>query len=129
MVKVTSRRPIGEVELGFGNDNVGLQSIHSGGAMAIYLSGVLEIIIKRIDCWKSDTYLEYIREQVESFTVGVSEKKLENENFHHLNEKENTMLESNQETSEEDGVDHVPVTAHFAEGIVKDMADLSFGEE
>jgi len=33
---------IGEVELGLGEDNVGLQSIHSGGAMAMFLSGVSE---------------------------------------------------------------------------------------
>ena len=92
----------------------------------MFLSGVLEIIIKRIGRWKSDAFLEYIREQVESFTVGVSEKMLENENFHHLNEQENSMLNPNQPTSKEDGVDHVPVTAHFAEGIVKDLANLSF---
>ena len=78
---------IGENELGFTRNDVGLHSIRSGGAMAMFLSGVSEIIIQRIGRWESFAFLEYIREQVENFTYGVSKKMLDNEIFHHINEK------------------------------------------
>ena len=75
---------IGEEELGFSKEEVGLHSIRSGGAMAMFLSGVSDIIIQRIGRWESNAFLEYIREQVENFTYGVSEKMLYNEGFQHL---------------------------------------------
>ena len=78
---------IGENELGFTKDDVGLHSIRSGGAMAMFLSGVSEIIIQRIGRWESFAFLDYIREQVESFTYEVSTKMLTNEKFYHMNEK------------------------------------------
>ena len=37
---------IGEIELGFSKDEVVLHSIRSGGAMAMLLSGINEIIIQ-----------------------------------------------------------------------------------
>ena len=73
--------------MGFTRDDVGLYSIRSGRAMAMFLSGVSEIIIRRICQWESFTFLEYIREQVENFTNGRSRKMLDNEKFRHLNEK------------------------------------------
>ena len=76
---------IGEQALGFTKDDVGLHSIRSGGAMAMFLSGVSEIVIQRIGRWESFAFLDYIREQVENFTYGVSTRMLENEEFHHLN--------------------------------------------
>ena len=79
---------LGEGILGFTKDDVGLHSIRSGGAMAMFLSGVSEIIIKRVGRWSSEAFLEYIREQVDTFTVGVSRKMLKNEKNYHLNEKE-----------------------------------------
>jgi len=81
---------IGEKILGFTKDDVGLHSIRSGGAMAMFLSGVSEIIIQRIGRWDSDAFLEYIREQVENFTFGVSKKMLQNEQFFHLNNYDDT---------------------------------------
>ena len=78
---------IGENKLGFTRDDVGLHSIRSGGAMAMFLAGVSEIIIQRIGRWESFAFLEYIREQVEDFTYGVSRKMLDNENFHHVTDK------------------------------------------
>ena len=79
---------MGEASLGFHKDDIGLHSICSGGAMAMILSGVATIIIQRVGRWESLAFLEYIREQVESFTLGVSKKMLQFEEFHHLNEKE-----------------------------------------
>ena len=76
---------IGEEALGFTKEDVGLHSIRSGGAMAMFLSGVPTIIIQRVGRWESDAFMEYIREQVESFTAGVSSKMIKNETFYHLN--------------------------------------------
>ena len=76
---------IGEASLGFGKNDIGLHSIRSGGAMAMFLSGVATIIIMRIGRWSSEAFLEYIREQVEQFTQGVSKKMLQFENFNTIN--------------------------------------------
>ena len=84
---------IGENQLGFTKDDVGLHSIRSGGAMAMFLSGVSEIIIQRVGRWESFAFLEYIREQVENFTYGVSTKMLKNEKFFHMNEKNLVRLD------------------------------------
>ena len=54
---------------------------------SMFLSGVSEIVIQRVGRWESFAFLEYIREQVENFTYGVSTKMLKNEKFYHLNEK------------------------------------------
>ena len=53
--------------------------------MTMFLSGVSTIVIQRVGRWESDAFMEYIQEQVESFTVGVSEKMIRNESFYHLN--------------------------------------------
>lgn len=76
---------IGKNVLGFTKDDVGLHSIRSVGAMAMFLSGVSDIIIQRVGRWESNAFMEYIREQVETFTYGVSKKMLKNEQFYHLN--------------------------------------------
>ena len=47
----------------------------------MFLLGVATIIIMRIGRWSSEAFLEYIREQVEQFTMGVSKKMLQFENF------------------------------------------------
>jgi hypothetical protein len=61
---------IGEASLGFPAVETGLHSIRSGAAIAMFLSGVSTIIIQRVGRWKSDAFLEYIRDQVENFTAG-----------------------------------------------------------
>ena len=50
----------------------------------MFLSGVPTIIM-RIGRWSSEAFLEYIWEQVESFTFGVSKKMIWFEHFHTLN--------------------------------------------
>ena len=79
---------IGEATLGFTESDIGLHSIRSGGAMAMFLSGISTIIIQRVGRWSSEAFLEYIREQVENFTHGVSQKMLNFEHFQTLNENE-----------------------------------------
>lgn len=86
---------IGENELGFTKDEVGLHPIRSGGAMAMFLSGVSEIIIQRVGRWESFAFLDYIREQIENVTYGVSTKMIKNEKFFHMNE--NNVLRKNDE--------------------------------
>ena len=76
---------MGKEKLGFSEDDIGLHSLRAGGAMAMFLSGVPTIIIMRIGRWSSEAFLKYIREQVESFTFGVSKKMIRFEHFHTLN--------------------------------------------
>ena len=109
---------IGPTELGFTKAEIGLHSIRSGGAMAMFLSGTAVIIIMRIGRWSSEAFLEYIREQVESFTSGVSQRMLAYESFFNLNTNEETNSESDRlaETatpSNENGRDSVPFRVHF----------------
>ena len=74
-------RAMGESNLGFTAEDTGLYGIHSGGAMAMFLANVSEVIIQRVGRWSSNAFLEYIREQVDTFTNGVSTKMLQNEHF------------------------------------------------
>jgi hypothetical protein len=108
---------IGQEELGFTKDDIGLHSIRSGGAMAMFLSGTAVIIIMRIGRWSSEAFLEYIREQVESFTVGVSQRMLQYENFFNLSTTENTTeaseLESTPAQLNENSHDSVPFRVSF----------------
>ena len=90
---------IGEKTLGFSRNDVGLHSLRSGGAMAMFLSGISEIIIQRVGRWESSAFLEYIREQVETFTFGVSNKMLQCENYHHVNTKKNRFEKIGKESN------------------------------
>ena len=114
---------LGEVVLGFNQDEVGLHSIRAGGAMAMFLSGVCEIIIQRVGRWSSFAFLEYIREQVECFTAGVSQKMLAFECYHHINEKTNNKekdkkIEKN--TNNEDGPGSIDYNIRFSRMVLYD---------
>ena len=115
---------IGELELGFSKDDIGLHSIRAGGAMAMFLSGVSEIIIQRVGRWSSLAFLEYIREQVESFTIGVSQKMLLCEKFHHLNERESNQIEGNKNETNPISIENgrftqIPFTVHYSRGVLE----------
>jgi len=92
---------IGKEVLGFTELDIGLHSIRSGGAMAMFLSGISTIIIKRVGRWNSDAFLEYIREQVESFTFGVSQRMLAFEHFHTINAGTSAESPENEEHNED----------------------------
>ena len=111
---------IGEEKLGFSQHDIGMASIRSGGAMAMFLSGVNEIVIKRVGRWKSDAFLEYIREQVDSFTLGVSQKMLQFENFHHLNDKESDKFDTEEENKNGDGPIQIPFSVHYSEAVMNE---------
>lgn len=75
---------IGVEALGFIKDNVGMHSVRSGGAMAMFLSGTSTIIIRKVGQWSSKAFFEYIREQVDDFTVEVSLNMIKFEDFNNL---------------------------------------------
>mmetsp|Transcript_12224 Transcript_12224/g.14217 ORF Transcript_12224/g.14217 Transcript_12224/m.14217 type:complete len:166 (+) Transcript_12224:450-947(+) len=108
---------LGEVKLGFSKEDIGLHSIRSGGAMAMFLSGTSAIVKMRVGRWSSEAFLEYIRDQVESFTKGVSNRMLEVEEFFTLNTQNPVcnMESSSQENTilNEDGQDSVSLNVKF----------------
>ena len=56
--------------------------------MAMFLLDVATIIIQCVGCWGSDAFMEYIREQVDTFTVGVSKIMFVHQEYYHLNKAE-----------------------------------------
>ena len=104
---------LGEMELGFNKDDIGLHLIWSGGAMAMFLSGTSVIIIQRVGRWSSEAFLEYIREQVESFTLDISKNMLKYEKF--LNLSNDQSEESKNIIQNEDGSDSVPFLIKFSD--------------
>lgn len=47
----------------------------------MFLSKIEAIIMMRIGRWSSDAFLKYIREQIENFTAGVSQRMLTFEHY------------------------------------------------
>jgi hypothetical protein len=72
---------LGKDHLGFGPNDIGLHSLRSGAAMAMYLLAVPVFTIMLLGRWSSDAFLRYIRRQVQQFSKGVSEKMVANEDF------------------------------------------------
>jgi hypothetical protein len=107
---------IGEKILGFQKEDIDLHPIRSGGAMAMFLSGVSVIVIQRVGRWSSEAFLEYIRDQVESFTLGVSRKMLDFEEFFSLEKaRDNTTSMIDDDRLNENGqVDSVPFQVSFS---------------
>mmetsp|Transcript_28648 Transcript_28648/g.33301 ORF Transcript_28648/g.33301 Transcript_28648/m.33301 type:complete len:304 (-) Transcript_28648:414-1325(-) len=103
---------IGGEVLGFTKEDIGLHSVRSGGAMAMFLSGTSTIIIQRIGRWSSEAFLEYIREQVESFTAGVSQNMINFEHFFNLNL---IATQTAVETDNKSGPEFVPFQVQFSQ--------------
>ena len=80
---------IGYQKLGVKKGDLGLHSIRSGAAMAMYLDEVPIYTIMMIGRWSSDTFLWYIREQVESFSHNVSKRMIKHQFFRHIPERNN----------------------------------------
>ena len=90
--------------------------------MAMFLSGTSIIIIKKVGRWSSEAFLEYIREQVESFTLGVSKRMLRYEEFFNLQNPEETSSHEViqiDEDENEDGLDQIPFRIKY-NGLVLD---------
>jgi len=90
---------LGEDELGFSPDQVGLHSARSGAAMAMYLAGVPVVKIMLLGRWSSDAFLRYIRRQVKEFSGGVSQKMISNERFFTISSIQNNITEDRPLTS------------------------------
>ena len=75
--------------------DIGTHSIRSGAAMAMYLNHVPIISIMKIGRRKSTAFLDYIRSQVEEFTIDVSSKMLQTTMFRHLETKEPAHPQTN----------------------------------
>ena len=65
---------IGENVLHIKKSEIGMHSIRSGAAMAMFLSNCSVCLIMMIGRWSSDAFLRYIRKQVEQFSHNVSSK-------------------------------------------------------
>jgi hypothetical protein len=75
---------IGPAELGYEAADVGTHSIRSGAAMALVLSGHEAWRIMLAGRWQSQAFLVYIREQIQEFSKGVSERMIANPDFYHV---------------------------------------------
>ena len=63
---------------------IGLHSLRSSAAMAIYLNGIPVYTIMLLGRWSSDAFLRYIRKQVNEFSSNVSNKMIKTTKYHHL---------------------------------------------
>ena len=66
----------GSARLGFEPHRVDTHSLRSGAAMEMYLGEIPVYTIMLIGRWSSDTFLRYIRKQVEQFSRNVAKKML-----------------------------------------------------
>jgi hypothetical protein len=74
----------GESKLQILVSEVGTHSLRSGSAMAMYLGGIPVYAIQLIGRWKSDSFMKYLRKQIEQFTLGISTKMLTMQVFRHV---------------------------------------------
>ena len=71
----------GEQRLGFPISKIGTHSLRAGAATAMFLAGVPAETIQLIGRWRSQTFLRYIRIQVQQLTRGVAADMTTNPNF------------------------------------------------
>ena len=72
---------IGPDILGFSAEDVGTHSNRGAFAMMLYLSGAPIFTIMKLGRWLSDAFLDYIEQQVLSFSKGISTKMLHSNTF------------------------------------------------
>ena len=91
-------KAIGFEVLGFHDHEVGTHSNRGGFAMMMYLSGSKVFTIMKLGRWLSDAFLEYIEQQVLSFSKGVSKKMLHSNTFFNfpVKQQENEEHEFNE---------------------------------
>ena len=75
---------LGLQQFGFTRQNVSSHSLRAGGAMAMKLNGIDSITIKKHGRWSSNTFLEYIHEQIGAFTAGVAAQMSHYIPFHNM---------------------------------------------
>jgi hypothetical protein len=57
---------------GFQVAQISSHSLRAGGAMALHLNNVPTHTIRKMDRWSSDTFLDYIHEQIAVFSAGLA---------------------------------------------------------
>ena len=70
-----------EGRLGFPVSKIGTHSLRAGAATAMFLAGVPAETIQLIGRWRSQTFLRYIRIQVQLLTRGVATEMTTNPEF------------------------------------------------
>ena len=63
---------IGLIDRGFPTDRIGSHSLRAGGATAMKLNRIDDMLIKKYGRWSSDTFLTYIHEQIAGLADGIS---------------------------------------------------------
>jgi hypothetical protein len=63
---------LGYLARGFPIDRIDTQSLWSGGANALALAGYSGTQIQKMGRWKGATFIEYIREELHTFSEGTS---------------------------------------------------------
>lgn len=84
---------LGLQQFGFSEHTVSSHSLRAGGAMAMKLNGMDDIIIKKHGRWSSDTFLTYIHTQIGALTAGVSKAMLQYIPFCNVNSNGPILLE------------------------------------
>jgi len=72
---------MGKDVLGFTSSKIGCHSIRSVCAMALFLASYPGFTIMLIGCWRSYTFLRYIRKQIQQFYSGISSRMIQREHF------------------------------------------------
>lgn len=75
-------------EFNIKHDEIGLHSMRSASAMAMYLNGIPVYTIMLLGRWSSDAFLRYIRKQVTEFSRNVSRKMIHCPVFYYTNHAE-----------------------------------------
>ena len=78
----TSIYALGLQRFGFNRSNVSSHSLRAGGAMAMKLNGVDTVTIKKMGRWSSNTFLEYIHQQIGAFTTGGCKTNVQLHSLH-----------------------------------------------
>jgi Phage integrase family len=79
----------GEGRLGFNASRIGTHSLRAGAAMAMFLAGVPTETIQLIGRWRSQTFMRYIRIQVQQTTRGVADGMTTNPEFFTIDREDN----------------------------------------
>jgi hypothetical protein len=72
-------------------DQIDTHSLRSGGANALSLAGFLDTQIQKMGRWRGATLKEYVREELASFSEGMSTKM--KQKFHFVNVAGNSMYD------------------------------------
>jgi hypothetical protein len=75
---------LGHCLLGFHLHEIGLHSLRSGAAMAMFLAGNSVSTIKLTGRWSSEAFMDYIRPQIAQFSANISQSMLIHQQFTYL---------------------------------------------